>query len=75
MRRAVMGRSWRSFLRRSKEEPERSGTAVETPEREPEEIEVIPEEVDGAPVESVLEPVDESVVAPPVELAARCCGG
>jgi fused signal recognition particle receptor len=67
LRRAVMGRSWRSFLRRSKEEPERSGTAVETPEREPEEIEVIPEEVDGAPVESVLEPVDESVVTPPVE--------
>ena len=67
MRRAVMGRSWRSFLRRSKEEPERSGTAVETPEREPEEIEHIPEEVDGAPVESVLEPVGESVATPPVE--------
>ena len=69
MRRAVMGRSWRSFLRRSKEKPEGSGTAVETPEREPEEIEVVPEEVDGAPVESVLEPVDESVVIPPVEPA------
>jgi fused signal recognition particle receptor len=64
-----MGRSWRSFLRRSKEKPEGSGTAVETPEREPEEIEVVPEEVDGAPVESVLEPVDESVVIPPVEPA------
>ena len=64
MRTAVMGRSWRSFLRRSREEPERSGTAVETPEREAEDV---PEEVDGAPVESVLEPVDESVVAPPVE--------
>ena len=71
MRRAVMGRSWRSFLRRSKEEPERSGTAVETPEREPEEIEDIPEEVDGAPVESVLEPVGESVAAPPVEPEAE----
>ena len=69
MRRAVMGRSWRSFLRRSREEPERSGTAVETPERESEEIEDVPEEVDGAPVESVLEPVDESVVIPPVEPA------
>jgi fused signal recognition particle receptor len=66
-----MGRSWRSFLRRSKEEPERSGTAVETPEREPEEIEDIPEEVDGAPVESVLEPVGESVAAPPVEREAE----
>jgi fused signal recognition particle receptor len=64
-----MGRSWRSFLRRSKEKPEGSGTAVETPEREPEEIEVVPEEVDGAPVESVLEPVDESVVTPSVEPA------
>ncbi len=71
MRRAGMGRSWRSFLRRSKEEPERSGTAVETPEREPEEIEDIPEEVDGAPVESVLEPVGESVAAPPVEREAE----
>jgi fused signal recognition particle receptor len=69
LRTAVMGRSWRSFLRRSKEKPEGSGTAVETPEREPEEIEVVPEEVDGAPVESVLEPVDESVVTPPVEPA------
>ena len=69
MRTAGMGRSWRSFLRRSKEKPEGSGTAVETPEREPEEIEVVPEEVDGAPVESVLEPVDESVVIPPVEPA------
>ena len=67
MRRAVMGRSWRSFLRRSKEEPERSGTAVETPEREPEEFEDVSEEVDGAPVEPVLEPVDESVEAPPVK--------
>jgi fused signal recognition particle receptor len=64
-----MGRSWRSFLRRSKEKSEGSGTAVETPEREPEEIEVVSEEVDGAPVESVLEPVDESVVTPPVEPA------
>jgi fused signal recognition particle receptor len=64
-----MGRSWRSFLRRAKEKPEGSGTAVETPEREPEEIEVVPEKVDGAPVESVLEPVDESVVTPPVEPA------
>jgi fused signal recognition particle receptor len=71
LRRAVMGRSWRSFLRRSKEEPERSGMAVETPEREPEEIEDIPEEVDGAPVESVLEPVGESVAAPPVEPEAE----
>jgi fused signal recognition particle receptor len=71
LRRAVMGRSWRSFLRRPKEEPERSGTAVETPEREPEEIEDIPEEVDGAPVESVLEPVGESVAAPPVEPEAE----
>jgi fused signal recognition particle receptor len=69
LRTAGMGRSWRSFLRRSKEKPEGSGTAVETPEREPEEIEVVPEEVDGAPVESVLEPVDESVVIPPVEPA------
>ena len=64
-----MGRSWRSFLRRSEEKPERSWTAVETPERESEEIEDVPEEVDGAPVESVLEPVDESVVTPPVEPA------
>jgi fused signal recognition particle receptor len=62
-----MGRSWRSFLRRSKKEPQRSGTVVETPEREPEEFEDVPEEVDGAPVERVLEPVDESVEAPPVE--------
>ena len=69
MRTAGMGRSWRSFLRRAKEKPEGSGTAVETPEREPEEIEVVPEKVDGAPVESVLEPVDESVVTPPVEPA------
>ena len=69
MRTAGMGRSWRSFLRRSKEKPEGSGTAVETPEREPEELEVVSEEVDGAPVESVLEPVDESVVTPPVEPA------
>ena len=69
MRTAGMGRSWRSFLRRSKEKSEGSGTAVETPEREPEEIEVVSEEVDGAPVESVLEPVDESVVTPPVEPA------
>jgi fused signal recognition particle receptor len=67
LRRAVMGRSWRSFLRRSKKEPQRSGTVVETPEREPEEFEDVPEEVDGAPVERVLEPVDESVEAPPVE--------
>ena len=67
MRRFVMGRSWRSFLRRSKKEPQRSGTVVETPEREPEEFEDVPEEVDGAPVELVLEPVDESVEAPPVE--------
>jgi fused signal recognition particle receptor len=66
LRRAVMGRSWRSFLRRSKKEPQRSGTVVETPEREPEEFEDVPEEVDGAPVEPVLEPVDESVEAPPV---------
>ena len=64
MRRVVMGRSWRSFLRRSKEEPERSGMAVQTPERRAEDVS---EEVDGAPVESVLEPVDESVAAPPVE--------
>ena len=61
-----MGRSWRSFLRRSKNEPQRFGTVVETPEREPEEFEDVPEEVDGAPVELVLEPVDESVEAPPV---------
>ena len=67
MRRAVMGRSWRSFLRRSKKEPQRSGTVVETPEREPEEFEDIPDEVDGAPVEPVLEQVDESVEAPPVK--------
>jgi fused signal recognition particle receptor len=65
-----MGRSWRSFLRRSKKEPQRSGTVVETPEREPEEFEEfedVSEEVDGAPVEPVLEPVDESVEAPPVK--------
>jgi len=62
-----MGRSWRSFLRRSKNEPQRSGTVVETPEREPEEFEDVSEEMDGAPVEPVLEPVDESVEAPPVK--------
>ena len=67
MRRAVMGRSWRSFLRRSKKEPQRSGTVVETPEREPEEFEDVSEEMDGAPVEPMLEPVDESVEAPPVK--------
>jgi fused signal recognition particle receptor len=70
LRRAIMGRSWRSFLRRSKKEPQRSGTVVETPEREPqefEEFEDVSEEVDGAPVEPVLEPVDESVEAPPVK--------
>jgi fused signal recognition particle receptor len=70
LRRAIMGRSWRSFLRRSKKEPQRSGTVVETPEREPEEFEEfedVSEEVDGAPVEPVLEPVDESVEAPPVK--------
>ena len=67
MRRAIMGRSWRSFLRRSKKEPQRSGTVVETPEREPEEFEDVSEEMDGAPVEPVLEPVDESVEAPPVK--------
>ena len=62
-----MGRSWRSFLRRSKKEPQRSGTVVETPEREPEEFEDVSEVMDGAPVEPVLEPVDESVEAPPVK--------
>jgi fused signal recognition particle receptor len=62
-----MGRSWRSFLRRSKKEPQKSGTVVETPEREPEEFEDVSEEMDGAPVEPVLEPVDESVEAPPVK--------
>jgi len=62
-----MGRSWRSFLRRSKKEPQRSGTAVETAEWEPGAIEDVPEEVDGTPVESVLETVDESVVIPPVQ--------
>ena len=62
-----MGRSWRSFLRRSKKEPQRSGTVVETPEREPEEFEDVSEEMDGAPVEPMLEPVDESVEAPPVK--------
>ncbi|HEX2109221.1 MAG TPA: signal recognition particle-docking protein FtsY [Rubrobacteraceae bacterium] len=62
-----MGRSWRSFLRRSKNEPQRSGTVVETPEREPEEFEDVSEEMDGAPVEPVLEPVDESVEAPPAK--------
>jgi fused signal recognition particle receptor len=62
-----MGRSWRSFLRRSKKEPQRSGTVVETPEREPEEFEDVSEKIDGAPVEPVLEPVDESVEAPPVK--------
>ena len=62
-----MGRSWRSFLRRSKNEPQRSGTVVETPEREPEEFEDVSEEMDGAPVEPMLEPVDESVEAPPVK--------
>ena len=67
MRRAVMGRSWRSFLRRSKKEPQRSDTVVETPEREPEEFEDVSEEMDGAPVEPVLEPVDESVEAPPAK--------
>jgi fused signal recognition particle receptor len=67
LRRAIMGRSWRSFLRRSKKEPQRSGTVVETPEREPEEFEDVSEEMDGAPVEPVLEPVDESVEAPPVK--------
>ena len=67
MRRAIMGRSWRSFLRRSKKEPQKSGTVVETPEREPEEFEDVSEEMDGAPVEPVLEPVDESVEAPPVK--------
>ena len=67
MRRAIMGRSWRSFLRRSKNEPQGSDTVVETPEREPEEFEDVSEEMDGAPVEPVLEPVDESVEAPPVK--------
>jgi fused signal recognition particle receptor len=67
LRRAIMGRSWRSFLRRSKKEPQKSGTVVETPEREPEEFEDVSEEMDGAPVEPVLEPVDESVEAPPVK--------
>jgi fused signal recognition particle receptor len=67
LRRAIMGRSWRSFLRRSKNEPQRSGTVVETPEREPEEFEDVSEEMDGAPVEPVLEPVDESAEAPPVK--------
>jgi fused signal recognition particle receptor len=67
LRRAIMGRSWRSFLRRSKNEPQRSGTVVETPEREPEEFEDVSEEMDGAPVEPVLEPVDESVEAPPAK--------
>ena len=67
MRRAIMGRSWRSFLRSSKKEPQRSGTVVETPEREPEEFEDVPEEVDGAPVEPVVESLDESVEAPPVK--------
>jgi fused signal recognition particle receptor len=62
-----MGRSWRSFLRRSKKEPQRSGTVVETPEREPEEFEDVSEVMDGAPVEPVLEPVDESVEAPPAK--------
>jgi len=62
-----MGRSWRSFLRRSKNEPQRSGTVVESPEREPEEFEDVSEEMDGAPVEPVLEPVDESAEAPPVK--------
>jgi fused signal recognition particle receptor len=62
-----MGRSWRSFLRRSKNEPQRSGTVVETPEREPEEFEDVSEEMDGAPVEPVLQPVDESVEAPPAK--------
>ena len=62
-----MGRSWRSFLRRSKKEPQKSGTVVETPEREPEEFEDVSEEMDGAPVEPVLEPVDESVEAPPAK--------
>ena len=67
MRRAIMVRSWRSFLRRSKKEPQRSGTVVETPEREPEEFEDVSEKMDGAPVEPMLEPVDESVEAPPVK--------
>ena len=67
MRRAIMGRSWRSFLRRSKRESQRSGTVVETPEREPEEFEDVSEEMDRAPVEPVLESVDESVEAPPVK--------
>ena len=62
-----MGRSWRSFLRRSKRESQRSGTVVETPEREPEEFEDVSEEMDRAPVEPVLESVDESVEAPPVK--------
>jgi fused signal recognition particle receptor len=67
LRRAIMGRSWRSFLRRSKRESQRSGTVVETPEREPEEFEDVSEEMDRAPVEPVLESVDESVEAPPVK--------
>ena len=67
MRRAIMGRSWRSFLRRSKNEPQGSDTVVETPEREPEEFEDVSEEMDGAPVEPVLQPVDESVEAPPAK--------
>jgi len=62
-----MGRSWRSFLRSSKKEPQRSSTVVETPEREPEEFEDVPEEVDGAPIEPVVESVDESVEATPVK--------
>jgi fused signal recognition particle receptor len=62
-----MGRSWRSFLRRSKRESQRSGTVVETPEREPEEFEDVSEEMDRAPVEPVLASVDESLEAPPVK--------
>ena len=59
-----MGRSWRSFFRRSEATEERSGAAVETPEREPK-VPEAPTSVEGA--EAALEPVDESVVVPGVE--------
>ena len=57
-----MGRSWRSFFRRSEEAEEGAGVVVETPEPE---VPKASQTVEGAPAEVALEPVDESVVVPP----------
>ena len=62
-----MGRSWRNFFRRSKQQEEPSQTAVEAPEQEePAELEA-PEEPDGGLTETREAVEDEPVADEPVE--------